>query len=65
MLPAQVRSCRPAGAGWEAVIETAGATATVRLPDRPGDGAGPLVITLLDPPLFGPDGSLIPARVPR
>ncbi|HTT53107.1 MAG TPA: ABC transporter ATP-binding protein [Streptosporangiaceae bacterium] len=65
VLSAQVRSCRPAGAGWEAVIETGGVTATVRLPDRPGDAAGPLVLTLLDPPLFAPDGARVPSQVPR
>ena len=45
---------------------------TVRLPDKPpgagyGDGAdsgaGQVVLTLLDPPYFGPDGARLTAQV--
>ena len=73
VLTGQVRSCRPAGAGWEAAIEVGGTVLTVRLPDKPpagagyGDGpdsgAGQVVITLLDPPYFGPDGARLTAQV--
>jgi ABC-type sulfate/molybdate transport systems ATPase subunit len=63
VLSGQVRSCRPAGAGWAAAIEAGGTVLTVRLPDQPDDG--PIVITLLDPPCFGPDGALLPAQVTR
>ena len=35
VLTGQVRSCRPAGAGWEAAIDVAGTILTVRLPDKP------------------------------
>ena len=63
VLSGQVQSCRPAGAGWEAVIEVGGAVLPVRLPDRPDDG--PITLTLLDPPCFGPDGALLPAQVTR
>jgi molybdate transport system ATP-binding protein len=73
VLTGQVRACRPAGAGWEATIDVAGAVLTVRLPDQPpagaGDGDGPdnragqIVLTVLDPPYFGPDGARLPAEV--
>ena len=69
VLTGQVRSCRPAGAGWEAAIDVAGTILTVRLPDKPpagdGEGSGPgqIVLTLLDPPYFGPDGARLTAQV--
>jgi ABC-type sulfate/molybdate transport systems ATPase subunit len=60
VLTGQVTGCRPAGAGWEAELAVAGTAVHCLLPERPaGDGAE-LVITLLDPPLFGPDGVLLP-----
>ncbi len=69
----RVQSCRPAGAGWEVAIDVAGTILTVRLPDKPqagagyGDGAdsgaGQVVLTLLDPPYFGPDGARLTAQV--
>ncbi len=60
VLTGQVTGCRPAGAGWEAELAVAGTVVRCLLPERPaGDGAE-LVITLLDPPLFGPDGTLLP-----
>jgi len=70
----QVQSCRPAGAGWEAAIDVAGTILTVRLPgqppaagygDGPDSGAGQVVLTLLDPPYFGPDGARLTAEVAR
>jgi ABC-type sulfate/molybdate transport systems ATPase subunit len=60
VLTGQVTGWRPAGAGWEAELAVAGTAVRCLLPERPaGDGAE-LVITLLDPPLFGPDGMLLP-----
>ena len=60
VLSGQVRSCRPAGAGWEADIEAHGTVLPVRLPDRPEPGPGRLMLTVLDPPCFGPDGLPVP-----
>jgi molybdate transport system ATP-binding protein len=75
VLTGQVTSCRPAGVGWEAVVDVAGAALTVRLAGKPpagagyGDGAGSesgqIVLTLLDPPYFGPDGARLTAQVTR
>ncbi len=48
--------CRPSGAAWEVEVEVAGAAVTCRLPDRPVADGGELVLTAIDPPLFGPDG---------
>ena len=61
VLGGRVQSCRPAGAGWAAAIEVSGTVLTVRLPDRPD--TGPIEVTLLDPPYFGPDGARLPAQV--
>jgi molybdate transport system ATP-binding protein len=65
VLTGQVVACRPAGAGWEATIDVAGAVLTVRLPDKPdgNGGAGQIVLTVLDPPYFGPDGARLTAQV--
>jgi len=78
VLTGHVAACRPAGAGWEATIDVAGAVLTVRLPDKPPDGGGPagagygdgpdnraaqMVLTVLDPPYFGPDGARLTAQV--
>ena len=63
VLTGQVTSCRPAGASWEAVIDVAGEALTVRLPDKPDTGE--IVLTLLDPPYFGPDGARLLAQVPQ
>jgi ABC-type sulfate/molybdate transport systems ATPase subunit len=73
VLAGQVRSCRPAGAGWEAIIDVDDAALTVRLPDKPSAGAGygdgpdsgvgQIKLTLLDPPYFGPDGARLPTQV--
>jgi len=73
VLTGQVVACRPAGAGWEATIDVAGGVLAVRLPDKPPDGAGygdgpdsraeRIVLTVLDPPYFGPDGARLTAQV--
>jgi molybdate transport system ATP-binding protein len=60
VLAGRVRSCRPAGAGWEAAIEVDGTVLTVRLPDQPDTGQ--VKVTLLDPPYFGPDGARLTAQ---
>ena len=56
VLTGPVVTCRPAGAGWEADLRVAGTVITCRLPDRPGADGADLVVTVLDPPWFGPDG---------
>jgi len=50
-----VIAARPSGAGWEADLRAADAAFTCRVPDRP---AGTVSVTVLDPPYFGPDGTL-------
>jgi ABC-type sugar transport system ATPase subunit len=52
-----VTAARPSGAGWEADLLVGDAPFTCRLPSRL-DGAE-VVVTLLDPPYFGPDGTLL------
>jgi ABC-type thiamine transport system ATPase subunit len=59
VLTGTVSTRRPAGAGWEADVRVAGTVITCRLPDRPPDGE--FVLTALDPPYFGPDGTAVPA----
>lgn len=54
-----VEAARPSGAGWEADLRAGDASFTCRLPGRPDSAQ--VSVTLLDPPLFAPDGSLIPA----
>jgi molybdate transport system ATP-binding protein len=61
VLTGQVMASRPAGAGWEATIDVAGDELTVRLPDQPD--IGQIVLTVLDPPYFGPDGARLTAQV--
>jgi hypothetical protein len=34
-------------------------TVTARLPDRPVTDSGQLILTAIDPPLFGPDGASV------
>ena len=55
-----VTAARPSGAGWEADLLVGDAPFTCRLPSRL-DGAQ-VVVTLLDPPYFGPDGALLSPR---
>jgi hypothetical protein len=54
-----VEAARPSGGGWEADLRAGDAPFTCRLPDRPD--AAQVSVTLLDPPFFAADGSLIPA----
>ncbi len=54
-----VTACRPAGAGWEADLAIGAATVTCRLADRPAAAGGDMVVTVLDPPWFGPGGAAI------
>jgi ABC-type sugar transport system ATPase subunit len=56
-----VIAARPSGAGWEADLQAADAVFTCRVSDRP---AGTVSVTVLDPPYFGPDGTLAD-RVPE
>jgi molybdate transport system ATP-binding protein len=57
VLTGTVAGCRPSGAGWEADLAVDGTTVTCRLPERPADEGGELVVTVVDPPWFGPDGA--------
>jgi molybdate transport system ATP-binding protein len=57
VVTAAVTAARPSGAGWEADLLVGDAPFTGRLPSRL-DGAT-VVVTLLDPPCFGPDGALL------
>jgi ABC-type sulfate/molybdate transport systems ATPase subunit len=50
---------RPAGAAWEADLRTGAADVTCRLADQPAAPTGELVVTVLDPPCFGPDGDAV------
>lgn len=65
VLAGPVRSCRPAGAGWEASVETAGTLVPVRLPEQP-DAGQDFEFTVLEPPCFGSDGIRVsrPEEVP-
>jgi ABC-type sulfate/molybdate transport systems ATPase subunit len=60
VLAGPVTALRPAGAGWEADVRIGDAIITGRLPDQPPAAGSELVITALDPPCFGPDGSALP-----
>ncbi len=51
-----VTAARPSGAGWEADLLAGDAAFTCRLPGRP---EARLAVTVLDPPYFGPDGTLL------
>jgi molybdate transport system ATP-binding protein len=57
VLSGQVRVLHPAGAGWEAGLATGPQVVWCRLPDAPGSEA---TVTVLDPPYFGADGTLLP-----
>jgi molybdate transport system ATP-binding protein len=58
-----VTGARPSGAGWEADLLVGGAALTCRLPSRPD--VGELSLTVLDPPVFGPDGAALDAASAR
>jgi molybdate transport system ATP-binding protein len=64
VLTGAVTASRPAGAGWEADLRVGDVTITCRLPDKPPAAASELVVTALDPPCFGPDGSALPPSSP-
>ncbi len=61
-----VTAARPSGAGWEADVLAGDAAFTCRLPDRPAGAQ--VAVTLLDPPYFAQDGTLLaldsPAAAP-
>jgi ABC-type sulfate/molybdate transport systems ATPase subunit len=56
VLAGTLLATRPAGAGWEADLQLPGSVVTCRLPERPGRDGSELVVTAIDPPLFGPAG---------
>ena len=62
VLAGTVLATRPAGAGWEADLRVRDTVVTSRLPSRPDPGHGELVVTVLDPPWFGPDGQAADER---
>ena len=62
VLTGTVTACRPAGAGWEADLRVADTAITCRLPDRPPDPGHEVVVTVLVPPCFGPDGAALVAE---
>jgi ABC-type sulfate/molybdate transport systems ATPase subunit len=62
VLAGTVLATRPAGAGWEADLRVRDTVVTGRLPSRPDPGRGELVVTVLDPPWFGPDGQAADER---
>jgi ABC-type sulfate/molybdate transport systems ATPase subunit len=57
VLTGTVLAVRPAGAGWAAELQVAGEAVTCRLAERPAPAGRELVVTALDPPWFGPDGT--------
>ncbi len=62
VLTGTVTAARPSGAAWEADVIAGATTFTCRLPSRPdgaGAGGAKVSLTLLDPPYFGPDGTLL------
>jgi ABC-type sulfate/molybdate transport systems ATPase subunit len=50
---------RPAGPAWEADLRVGSAELTCHLTDQPAAADAELVVTALDPPCFGPDGSAV------
>jgi ABC-type sugar transport system ATPase subunit len=69
VLTGMVTGCRPSGAGWEADLAIGATTVTCRLPERLAEVGGQLIVTAIDPPWFGPDGTAVgrpdAAGVPR
>jgi ABC-type sulfate/molybdate transport systems ATPase subunit len=57
VLTGTVTASRPSGAGWEADLSVGDAAVPCRLPDKPPPSGSELVVTALDPPYFGADGS--------
>jgi ABC-type sulfate/molybdate transport systems ATPase subunit len=62
VLTGTVLATRPAGAGWEADLRVRDTVVTGRLPSRPEPDHGELIVTVLDPPWFGPDGQAADER---
>jgi ABC-type sulfate/molybdate transport systems ATPase subunit len=62
VLTGTVLATRPAGAGWEADLRVRDTIVTARLLSRPESDRGQLVVTVLDPPWFGPDGQAADER---
>jgi ABC-type sulfate/molybdate transport systems ATPase subunit len=59
VLTGTVAACRPAGAGWEADLAVGAEMITCRLPERLGQAGDQLEVTAVDPPWFGPDGTVV------
>jgi ABC-type sulfate/molybdate transport systems ATPase subunit len=59
VLTGTVQGGRPVGAAWEADLMIGDAEITCRLAGRPDPQAGRLVVTALDPPCFGQDGTAV------
>ena len=57
VLSGQVRVLHPAGAGWEAGLAAGPEVVWCRLAEAPASEA---TVTVLDPPCFGADGTLLP-----
>jgi ABC-type sulfate/molybdate transport systems ATPase subunit len=64
VLTGTLRGGRPAGAAWEADLLIGAAEVTCRLADRPAARDGQLVVTAIDPPCFGPDGTAVRVNSP-
>jgi ABC-type sulfate/molybdate transport systems ATPase subunit len=60
VLTGVVTGSRPAGAGWEANLRVADTAITCRLLDKPAPDGEKMVVTVLDPPYFGPGGDALP-----
>jgi ABC-type sulfate/molybdate transport systems ATPase subunit len=60
VLTGVVTGSRPAGAGWEADLRVADTAVTCRLPDKPAPAGEQIVVTVLEPPYFGPGGDALP-----
>lgn len=63
VLAGRVLGVRPAGARWEAEVLAASEIIRFLLPEHPPTPGDELVFTLLDPPCFGPDGTLLARQV--
>jgi molybdate transport system ATP-binding protein len=59
VLTGTLTAVRPSGAGWEADLLTAGVPVTCHLAEAPGEPGGPVTLTALDPPWFGPAGAAV------
>jgi ABC-type sulfate/molybdate transport systems ATPase subunit len=57
VLAATLAGHRPSGAGWEADLNVGETVITCYLPDNPAAHNGELLVTALEPPRFGPDGT--------